>query len=278
MSLLRPSWLQMRYPMTTSTRAKLVRFYYELCLLPGLDVRVIRSWADMISRLLGKNVKRKLESKDLQLSWRPLWRVLYKELFPKKRLGQTKYATCALSALLVQLTQFSSRNLNNILLYVAESCRWYFPASDIPDMLDTFLPMVTPDVSLDTVCRYVLTPPYRRLLPWFRYSPRSFLPPTRTSTSPLYSNFGNHSTPFRWMIVSLKWLEIWLRNTLQARLAISAKKAVHSGRTLVSGLMRNGLCWLARGSSPCVGFLIPLITHNLLTQTAIQTSRLENLE
>ena len=83
----------MRYPMTTSTRAKLVRFYYELCLLPGLDVRVIRNWADMISRLLGKNVKRRLESKDLQLSWRPLWRVLYKELFPKKRLTQTKYAT-----------------------------------------------------------------------------------------------------------------------------------------------------------------------------------------
>ncbi|KAF9243864.1 hypothetical protein BU15DRAFT_71975 [Melanogaster broomeanus] len=123
----------MRYPMATSTRAKLVRFYYELCLLPGLDVRVIRSWADMISRLLGKNVKRRLESKDLQLSWRPLWRVLYKELFPKKRLGQT------------------GRTLNNILLYVAENCRWYFPASDIPDMLDTFLPMLTPDTALTMI-------------------------------------------------------------------------------------------------------------------------------
>ncbi|KIJ68675.1 hypothetical protein HYDPIDRAFT_106916 [Hydnomerulius pinastri MD-312] len=126
-------WMQMRYPMTTSTRAKLVRFYYELCLLPGLDVRVIRNWADMISRLLGKNVKRRLESKDLQLSWRPLWRVLYKELFPKKRLTQT------------------NRNLNNILLYVAENCRSYFPASDIPDMLDTFLPMFTPDTTLTMI-------------------------------------------------------------------------------------------------------------------------------
>ncbi|KIK95621.1 hypothetical protein PAXRUDRAFT_826811 [Paxillus rubicundulus Ve08.2h10] len=126
-------WLQMRYPMATSTRSKLVIFYYELCLLPGLDVRVIRNWADMISRLLGKNVKRRLESKDLLLSWRPLWRVLYKELFPKKRLGQT------------------NRNLNNILLYVAENCRWYFPANDIPDMLDTFLPMITPDTTLTMI-------------------------------------------------------------------------------------------------------------------------------
>ncbi|KAH7883839.1 hypothetical protein F5I97DRAFT_1969128 [Phlebopus sp. FC_14] len=137
-------WLQMRYPMAISTRAKLVRFYYELCLLPGLDVRVVRSWADMLSRLLGKKAKRKLEPKDLQLSWRPLWRVLYKELFPKKRLGEL------------------NRNLNNILLYVAENCKPYFPAGEIPDMLDVFLPMVTPDTTLTMIP--VLT---------------SFLPPTR---------------------------------------------------------------------------------------------------
>ena len=88
--MISPSWLQLRYPITTSTRVKLVRFYYELCLIPGLDVRVLRSWADMISRLLGKTGKRRLESKDLHLPWFPLWQVLYKELFPKKRLAQTK--------------------------------------------------------------------------------------------------------------------------------------------------------------------------------------------
>ncbi|KAF8559342.1 hypothetical protein OG21DRAFT_1402974 [Imleria badia] len=126
-------WLQLRYPIITSTRAKLVRFYYELCLIPGLDVRVIRSWADMISRLLGKTGKRRLESEDLQLPWQPLWNVLYKELFPKKRLGQT------------------NRNLNNILLYVAEICKPYFTADDIPDMLGTFLPMTTPNTILTMV-------------------------------------------------------------------------------------------------------------------------------
>lgn len=81
----------MRYPMATSTRAKLVRFYYELCLLPGIEVRIIRSWADMLYRILGsKTVKRKLEATDLQLPWKPLWDVLYKELFPKGRLAEYK--------------------------------------------------------------------------------------------------------------------------------------------------------------------------------------------
>jgi proteasome activator subunit 4 len=82
------SWLLMRYPMAKSTRARLVRLYYELCLMPGIEPRVIRSWADMLSRLLANKpgLKRKLESTDLQLPWQPLWRVLHKELWPKKRI------------------------------------------------------------------------------------------------------------------------------------------------------------------------------------------------
>lgn len=39
------------------------------------------------------------------------------------------------------------RNVVNVLLFVAETCRRYFPASDIPEMLSTFMPIVTQDVS-----------------------------------------------------------------------------------------------------------------------------------
>ncbi|KAH7915111.1 armadillo-type protein [Hygrophoropsis aurantiaca] len=127
-------WLSMRYPMTTSVRAKLVRFYFELCILPGIQARVIRSWADMVSHLLAdKAGHRKLETKDLQLPWKPLWRTLRKELFPKKRLIDP------------------SRNMNNILLYVAESCSRYFPAEEIEEMLSTFLPLLTPDTTLTMI-------------------------------------------------------------------------------------------------------------------------------
>lgn len=82
----------MRYPIPKSTRAKLARLYYELCLLPGLEPRVIRSWADMLSRLLATkpDQKRKLEAKDLQLPWQSLWRALQKELWPKRRLHDAK--------------------------------------------------------------------------------------------------------------------------------------------------------------------------------------------
>ena len=77
----------MRYPVPVCIRAKLVRLYYELCILPGIEPRLVRSWADMLSRLLaGKSdVRRKLEPQDLQLPWKPLWRVLQKELWLKTR-------------------------------------------------------------------------------------------------------------------------------------------------------------------------------------------------
>ncbi|KAF9270517.1 hypothetical protein L218DRAFT_889040 [Marasmius fiardii PR-910] len=128
-------WLSMRYPLKKSTRAKLVRLYYDLCTLPGLDPRVTRSWADMVSRLLSNKpgTKRKLESEDLELPWQPLWRALKKELWPKKRIEDT------------------TRNVVNILLYVAEQCKRYYPVDEIQPMLDTFLPLLTQDTILSMV-------------------------------------------------------------------------------------------------------------------------------
>jgi proteasome activator subunit 4 len=124
------SWLLMRYPMRKPTRAKLVKLYYELCVLPGIEARVTRSWADMLTRLLDNKpgARRKLEAEDLQLDWRLVWRVLQKELWPKRR------------------AQESSRNVVNIMLYVAEHCQRYYPSSEIPAMLEEFIPLVTQDV------------------------------------------------------------------------------------------------------------------------------------
>ena len=89
------SWLLMRYPMQKSTRAKLVRLYYELCLVPGIEPRVLRSWADMLSRLLANKsgMKPKLDATDLALPWKPLWRVLQKELWPKTTLSDSTYVS-----------------------------------------------------------------------------------------------------------------------------------------------------------------------------------------
>ena len=81
--------------MQKSTRAKLVRLYYELCLLPGIEPRIRRNWADMVSRLLANKpgIKPKLDATDLALPWKPLWRVLQKELWPKTTLDDLTYVS-----------------------------------------------------------------------------------------------------------------------------------------------------------------------------------------
>lgn len=128
-------WLLMRYPITRPVRAALVKFYYELILVPGMEPRIIRTWADMIQRLLASKpgLKRKLELDDLQLPWEPLWRIMRKELWPKGR------------------THDTSRNLVNILLFVADLCKRYYPPTEIPKMLDTFIPLLTQDSVLSVV-------------------------------------------------------------------------------------------------------------------------------
>lgn len=78
----------LQYPLPKPMRVTLAKLYYELVLIPGMDPRIIRGWADMLVKLLankGPGSKRKLHLSDLQLQWQSLWRVLLKELFPKKR-------------------------------------------------------------------------------------------------------------------------------------------------------------------------------------------------
>ncbi|KAF9452549.1 hypothetical protein P691DRAFT_696832 [Macrolepiota fuliginosa MF-IS2] len=123
-------WMLMRYPMSKSTRAKLVRFYYELCLLPGIDTRTLRTWADMISRLCNNKPgqKRKLEASDLKLPWQPLWRVMRKDVWGE-----------------------NGKHIASQYLDIAAQCKPFFPASEILPMLETFLPLLTFDTVLTMV-------------------------------------------------------------------------------------------------------------------------------
>lgn len=46
----------------------------------------------------------------------------------------------------------SSRNVINVLLFVAQVARRYFPGSEAQEMLETFLPIVTKEVSASYTC------------------------------------------------------------------------------------------------------------------------------
>ncbi|SJX61736.1 related to BLM10-proteasome activator subunit [Sporisorium reilianum f. sp. reilianum] len=111
--------LSLKYPVLRKTRARLARLYYELAVLPGLNTRCIELAANMCITLIEN--KKKCDIKDLVLPWRPLYNILEKELFPKRR-------------------RTGLTNIADVLLDLAETAQRFFPASEADDMLRTFLP------------------------------------------------------------------------------------------------------------------------------------------
>lgn len=140
-------WMLMRYPIPKETRAKLGRLYFELCLIPGVETRVIRSWTDMLHRLISTKdaMKRKLEATDLRLPWEPLWAALKTHLWHKGKIHDP------------------SRTMITLLIYLAEQSSRYFAPEDIPKMLDAFIPLLTRET-------------YAVIIPVIT----AFLPPTHT--------------------------------------------------------------------------------------------------
>ena len=78
----------MRYPLDKAMRIKLIHYYYELCLVPGIEPALLREFITTLSRLLPKRrAMVLLKVEEVQLEWQPLWRVLKRELWPLKRIG-----------------------------------------------------------------------------------------------------------------------------------------------------------------------------------------------
>jgi proteasome activator subunit 4 len=73
--------------MKRQTRAKLARFYFELTVMPGLDPRLIDLTANMTMYLIES--KKRIDIRDLQLPWKPIYNLLERELFRKQRETRT---------------------------------------------------------------------------------------------------------------------------------------------------------------------------------------------
>ncbi|GAA5990324.1 hypothetical protein JCM11641_006250, partial [Rhodosporidiobolus odoratus] len=119
-------WISLKYPMRRDLRARLARLYFEISVLPGMDARLIDIAVNQAIALL--EPKKRIDISDLQLPWRPLYDLLKKELFPKQRkTGLTNVATTLLS-----LVEYSQR---------------FFPPHEIPAMLASFLPRLSPNLN-----------------------------------------------------------------------------------------------------------------------------------
>ncbi|KAH8929547.1 hypothetical protein BT69DRAFT_1292546 [Atractiella rhizophila] len=114
-------WMGMKYPLPLPLRTRLAALYYEVCVLPGMDPRLIDGAVNMFISLVES--KKRLERKDLTLPWKPLYDILSLELFPKNR--KTDHTTISAS-----------------LLLLCEHAQRFFPVTPntVKEILSTFLP------------------------------------------------------------------------------------------------------------------------------------------
>ncbi|EJD04282.1 uncharacterized protein FOMMEDRAFT_167503 [Fomitiporia mediterranea MF3/22] len=128
------TWLLLKYPIVKAKRIKLLQYYYNLCVVPA-DSHLVNERVKMFAALLPhkRDYLASLGVKDLVLDWRPLWRVLKKELWPMKRLMDP------------------SRNVANIYLQLAEMSKRFFPGNEVKNILGTILPLLSPDTFLSIV-------------------------------------------------------------------------------------------------------------------------------
>ncbi|PAV21860.1 ARM repeat-containing [Pyrrhoderma noxium] len=127
-------WINTKYPLIKATRIKLLHFYYELCMIPA-NPRAVAERVRMFSLLLPlkHDLINTVHWHELTLDWRPLWRIIKKELWPMKRLGDPSQK-CA--------THY---------LHLAEMCKRYFSSKEIRNILKTLLPLITPDTVLGSI-------------------------------------------------------------------------------------------------------------------------------
>ncbi|KAL5534546.1 hypothetical protein ACEPAG_1009 [Sanghuangporus baumii] len=128
------TWLLMKYPITKATRVKLLKYYYELSIIPA-ESHLVNERVRMFSALLPpkRDSVLSIDTNDLILDWRPLWRIVKKELWPTMR------------------SLNPSRNVANIYLQLAELCKRFFPTVELKSILETLLPLLGPETFLSIV-------------------------------------------------------------------------------------------------------------------------------
>ncbi|KZT19390.1 hypothetical protein NEOLEDRAFT_1142177 [Neolentinus lepideus HHB14362 ss-1] len=143
-------WTMLKYPMPKEKRVGLARVYYHLGTTPGMPTHIVATCAEGFRALTRS--KKKISIQDLRLPWKPVYKILSKDLFLTRR-------------------QFEITQTSWYMGYFADNSRRFFHPAAVDEMLATFLPHFN-GTNLDSVLStqyYMLT-----FLPLTH--PQSYLP------------------------------------------------------------------------------------------------------
>ncbi|PVF98837.1 hypothetical protein CPB86DRAFT_757643 [Serendipita vermifera] len=115
------SWLELKYPLPRPKRIALIKLFYQICVVPGMPTDTVSACMDTLAMLTRS--KKKISIDDLRLPWKPVYDILSRDLFLKRR-------------------QFEYNQTTYNMAYVAENVRKFFPPVCIDEMLQEFVPHI----------------------------------------------------------------------------------------------------------------------------------------
>lgn len=78
----------LKYPIPKEKRIAMVKLYLEIATTPGMPMKVLSVAAEGVNYLTRS--KRKLKIDDLRLPWKPIYKIIEKELFLCRRKFEIK--------------------------------------------------------------------------------------------------------------------------------------------------------------------------------------------
>lgn len=82
----------LKYPIPKEKRIRLAKLYYHICTTPGMPTHIVSSCSDNLQTLTRS--KKKLSIDDMRLPWKPIFKILSKDLFLTRRQYEIRYARC----------------------------------------------------------------------------------------------------------------------------------------------------------------------------------------
>lgn len=77
------SWRMLKYPMPKEKRIALAKLFFHVCTTPGMPTHIVASCADTFVTLTRS--RKKVSIEDLRLPWKPIYKILSKDLFLTRR-------------------------------------------------------------------------------------------------------------------------------------------------------------------------------------------------
>lgn len=73
----------LKYPIPKQKRIAIAKLYFHVCTTPGMPNHVVATGCDALNLLTRS--KKKLTIDDMRLPWKPIFKILSKDLFLKRR-------------------------------------------------------------------------------------------------------------------------------------------------------------------------------------------------